>query len=367
MISTDFELHVSARRLLVVLVVALIPLIAVSLYVVTEAEQTGRQSLGMHFANIAKISASDVSRYVQDRIIGVHVLAQAPTVVEAVRAANLRARTETDAAFQQRVERTERIWATAEAAPITSAILGAPASRLFRSQIAADGRLLRMILTDARGAVIAASHKTLDFYQADEEPWQAAYADGRGAVYASAVRFDEVTKRDFVYLAMPVVESESEPFAGVLEVLIDVAGLLPQDTPLSEGSTFRRMLVTGEGRVVSAPGIVFSMDASSPEFASVRETGGGGLGNAGFIVSGSGSQEELIGYADTGLGAQLKNLDLRVLVTQETREALVGVSGLTRLIWILALSAMALLTVAAAYFTLHRRVRYEDVSAALDS
>jgi hypothetical protein len=226
---------------------------------------------------------------------------------------------------------------------------------------------LRMILTDAQGAVIAASHKTLDYYQADEEPWQAAYAEGRGGSFASAVRFDDVTKRNFVYLALPVAESDSKPVAGVLEVLIDVAGLLPQDTALPEIGSFRRMLVTGTGRIVSAPGVVFSMNVASPEYAAVREAGGDRPGTSGFLVADGRKAEELIGYADTDLSAVMPNLDLHVVVTQETQEALANVSGLTRLIWILALAAMTLVTLAGVYYTLHRRVRYEDVSAALGS
>jgi hypothetical protein len=37
-------------------------------------------------------------------------------------------------------------------------------------------------VTDARGGTVAATHKTLDYYQADEEFWQNIYASGRGAV-----------------------------------------------------------------------------------------------------------------------------------------------------------------------------------------
>jgi membrane protease subunit (stomatin/prohibitin family) len=41
---------------------------------------------------------------------------------------------------------------------------------------------LAKTVTDQKGAVVAATHKTLDYFQADEDFWQAAYAQGRGAI-----------------------------------------------------------------------------------------------------------------------------------------------------------------------------------------
>ena len=39
----------------------------------------------------------------------------------------------------------------------------------------------RYLLTDAKGAVIAATNKTSDYFQADERWWEEAYNNGKGA------------------------------------------------------------------------------------------------------------------------------------------------------------------------------------------
>ena len=43
---------------------------------------------------------------------------------------------------------------------------------MLRRQRDFDRRFLRITVTDAKGATVAATHKTLDYYQADEEFWQ---------------------------------------------------------------------------------------------------------------------------------------------------------------------------------------------------
>jgi hypothetical protein len=288
-------------------------------------------------------------------------------VVDAVLAANRSTPNESDAAFQERVQRMETIWNTDAALPFARTILDAPASRFFRDQIAEDRRFLRTILTGKAGTVIGASHKTLDYYQADEDPWRAAYAEGRGAVYISEIRFDAVTKHNYVYIAVPVVQANSTEPIGVLEVLIDVAGLLPA-IPRNTGDTaFRRYLVASDGTVISGPdGELFSMKVQSPELAAVREQVPNLAGASGFVLTEiQGRGEELIGYADTGLGAEYKLLDTHVLVAQEASSALASVNKLILLVWILALSAIALLTLGVAYFSLHRKVKFEDIGQAL--
>lgn len=366
MVATDFRIHISARKLIGGLVLALIPLIVIGIYTATKADAAGREAVGSRFAVIASISASDVSRYIEDRILSVFSLARNPAVITAATTANRASQGESEAAFQSRVQRTDEAWDTQAADALVRSILDSPASKMFRDQITVDPRILRVLLTDQHGVVVAASHKSLDYYQGDEEPWREAYAEGRGAAYVSQLRFDEVTGKDFVYIAAPVAEPDSNSLAGVLEVLIDVAGLMPPLPSFARGSTFRQVLVNHDGIVVAGPETVFSMKVASPEYAAVRSAIGDLAGHSGYVETQvSDGVGEVIGYADTGLGSTYKHLDLQVLATQETREAMAGVREVTRLIWIFAISAVALMTLAVVYFALHRKVRYEDIADAL--
>jgi hypothetical protein len=367
MVTKDFELRIPGRKVLIGIILTLVPISVVALYTVTRTEASIREAAGSRFATIATILASDVSGYVHDRVIQVAALARNPVVVDAVIAANRATQGESDAAFRARIEQTEKLWPTPAADPLVRNILGTPASRTFRELIAVDRRILRVLLTDLHGAVIAGSHKTVDYYQADEDTWQGIYAQGRGAVHVTDLRHDDVTKSDFVGIGVPVVDPSSSSFIGALRVLVDVTSLFPQAPLPATGPSFQRFLVKDDGTIVSGPGVTLAMDRKAAEHAAVRESiGDASRAAAGYLeapVRGGGSV--LIGYADTGLRADYNSLGLHVLVLQNSREALAGASGAITVVWILAVVSMAVVMLAIAYFSLHRRVKYEDVAQAL--
>ncbi|HMR65611.1 MAG TPA: cache domain-containing protein, partial [Anaerolineae bacterium] len=83
-----------------------------------------------------------------------------------------------------------------------------------------------VFITDQYGAVVAATGKTSDFNQADEQWWQAAYNEGRGGVYIGLPEFDESSQTFGVNLALPIYD-DADPVrvAGVLRSTYSFAGL----------------------------------------------------------------------------------------------------------------------------------------------
>ena len=84
-----------------------------------------------------------------------------------------------------------------------------------------DPRILRITVTDAKGANVAMSHKTLDYYQADEEYWQNIYAQGRGAISVTDILYDQATKANYIGIGVPVTEEGSSQLIGTLDALVD--------------------------------------------------------------------------------------------------------------------------------------------------
>jgi len=70
--------------------------------------------------------------------------------------------------------------------------------------------------TDEYGAVTGITNRTSDYYQADEEWWQAAYNNGDGAVYVSDPEYDESLGKFSVLIAIPVVDKDTNKVIGVL-------------------------------------------------------------------------------------------------------------------------------------------------------
>jgi hypothetical protein len=246
-------------------------------------------------------------------------------------------------------------------------MLASRASRTLRHHRELDPRFLRVTITDARGGTVAATHKTLDYFQADEDFWQAIYAQGRGTVNLTDILYDEVTKSNYIGIGVPIVEEGTQRFIGAVDALVDVTSLFPFVNRVQLGSTSRAALVKEDGTIIAAPGVVFSMNLKSDIYATVKDALQTLHGRqTGYMVADvSGGARKLIGFADTGLKADYRNLGWVVLVSQDSLEAFAPVRTVSRFLAFMALLGLAVVVFFGVYFSLHRRPEMTDIEGAL--
>ena len=79
-----------------------------------------------------------------------------------------------------------------------------------------------VFLTDRQGLVAAMTNPTSDYAQADEDWWQRAYADGRGAAGAGEIEYDASAHTQAIALHVPVYAAPGGPVVGVIKALYDV-------------------------------------------------------------------------------------------------------------------------------------------------
>lgn len=360
-----FQLHIPTSRLLTGVLLTVVPICAVGLYTLTRAEQAIDRKIGNHFQVIAEFTASEITAYLNERVLAVGTLAANPALIETAQEANRFYAAAGEQAITDRVTRLEKEWNTPASEAAVRDLLQNRASRLLAKWRDRDRRVLRLTLTDSHGAVIAATHKTLDYYQADEDYWQGIYAQGRGAVSITEVLYDDVTKSYYLGLGAPVMDETSNTFVGALDALIEVSSIFPLLHRLDIGPTSRALLVKEDGTVIHAPGVNLSMNVKSDELRAVSEAMGSGPRRAsGYAVTTMpGGDAVLIGYAGLGLRESFPKLAWTVLIAQDTREAFAATRGVMRLILIVILVGLAAVTLLAVYASLHRRRDYTDIAA----
>ncbi len=228
----------------------------------------------------------------------------------------------------------------------------------MRRHLDLDRRILRITATDGKGAVVAATHKTLDYYQADEEYWQNIYAQGRGAISLTDILYDDVTKSNYIGVGVPVVEEASSQFIGTVDALVDVSTIFPLVNRIQFGPTARTMLVKDDGTVISAPNIELSMKLKSEEYEAVRDALGSLQGRqTGYLAAGMRSGTRLlIGFADTGLKQDYRNLGWVVMVRQEAREASAPLRVIGNFAYLMVVLGLLMVTLVAVYFFSHRNL-----------
>jgi hypothetical protein len=318
--------------------------------------------VGNHFGAIAEITASEVSRFIHDRVTDVGVMALDSSVIAAVTTGNAAYQGKSDDAIAGDIQRIENTWNTPAAEAISQRILASPASQALRKHRDFDRRFLRITVTDQKGVPVAATHKTLDYYQADEDFWQAVYANGRGVINITDILYDDVTKSHYVGIGVPILDSSTNAFIGMMDALVEVSAIFPVTQRMQFGSTARLMLVKDDGTVIAAPGINLANKMASEEFAAVRDSYQTISGRqTGYVDAPLKSGRTVIGFADTGLKEDYGNLGWVVLAAQETSEAFAPIRVVDRLVALMSVLGLLAITFFAVWVSIHRVERYEHL------
>ena len=89
--------------------------------------------------------------------------------------------------------------------------------------------------TDINGVITGATKRTSDYYQADEDWWQAAYNQGAGDIYISVPEFDDSVGKVSLQIAIPIIGKETNRIVGVLRTTYLLSGLTTiLDEPFGE-------------------------------------------------------------------------------------------------------------------------------------
>jgi hypothetical protein len=226
-----------------------------------------------------------------------------------------------------------------------------------------DRRFLRITVTDVKGATVAGTHKTLDYFQADEPFWEGVYAGGRGAVDVMDIQYDEVTKSNYIGIGVPITDAGTGGFIGVLHALVDITSVFPLVNRVQLGSSARVQLVKDDGTVITAPNAMPGLNLKSEEFAALQDaTQSLRARQTGYVVASFLGGGELIGFADTGLKSGYPKLAWTVLVVQDVQEAFAPVRSVRVVLAFMILTGLGAVTLLAAYFSMHRREPWLDVS-----
>ncbi len=363
MANERFELRIPFSKLIIGALLTIVPISVVGLYSLNHSQSALEKTLGTHFRTIAEFAATEVALFVHDRVTSVATLAAEPIIVETVESANRGYAGVNDSAFAERVQKTEKLWNTPQAAGMVNSLLASRASQLLRRYRDLDRRFLRITVTDEKGAVVAATHKTLDYYQGDEDFWQGIYAQGRGAVSLTDVLYDDVTRSYYIGVGLPVVDPSSNRFVGAIDALLEVSTIFPIVQRAQLGPTGVTQIVKEDGTVIGSQHANLAMKLKSEEYASIQDLLGTLSGReAGFLTSPMRvGGPRLIAFADTGLKKDYGSLGWIVIVSQETAQAMAPVRMVTRLLAFMVMIGLIAVVFLIAYFSLHRERTMVDI------
>ncbi|MEP7133736.1 MAG: GAF domain-containing protein [Chloroflexota bacterium] len=157
---------------------------------------------------------------------------------------------------QQQIDTFDKQWRAADKAnndndPLVSAALNSDVASELREFRDAFPENVEVFVTDKYGAEVAATNRTSDYYQADEDWWQAAYDGGRGAIYVGQPEFDQSSKTFGLNLAVPLYGHGTREVTGVLRTTININSILSILNTKVLNDTGRTSLYLPDGQVLA--------------------------------------------------------------------------------------------------------------------
>ena len=211
------------------------------------------QDVGQSLKSLAVSKAQEVGSLLINQVNILRSLALNDIINDGVTLANA-AYTGDLAAIQAEINQLDQQWQAADAAnnnadPLVQARLNNPlASTLTRFRESFPNNV-EVFVTDQYGALLAATNRTSDYYQADEEWWQAAYNGGQGDIYIGQPEFDASSAALSVNIAVPLYARDARRVVGILRTTLDIGAL---QTILTQAG--RADLLLPDGNLVRSEG-----------------------------------------------------------------------------------------------------------------
>ena len=258
------------------------------------------------------------------------------------------ARTPDDVALETR--RLDEIWSSLPADDSRlSAILTNPGSASLAKFRELNPEVAEILGTDALGRLIAATGKSSDFDQADEEWWQKGTKLGKNGQWTDVLRFD--ASSEVFSLDVVVAPRQSDKFAGVVKMSVDVTSLFARLGSDGEEVRERWEIVLPDGRILAS---------SRSEFEPLRDRLPDETlhaishdGNGWAIIEDANNEPRMTGYV--AMGPNRRNPSAYIMFSSQ-RDDVVG--PLQRnLLW-LGIAGTTLLAACAlvGFYLIHRNI-----------
>lgn len=323
-------------------------------------QSTLRDQIGENFQSQAESLSDSVSLFLFEKMSELQVLVSLDSMREPVAARNASYGGSTSEILAEILSLDARWVEAADDDPLIlnttadSAALN-PAGRELAGFLESFPAHTEVFVTDRYGATIAATGRLSDYYQADEEWWQAAWNNGAGAVYVSDPEFDESAGVTALLMAVPIYDHDARTLLGVLRSTLNVEELFDVVGSVSFGETGHAVLLDGSGEVIFDPRSQtepFTASLGSAESQALAE------GHSGSVAS----SDTITGYASLLNGRAVPgdataayvdasdaigSLDWTAVIQQDSSEALASVNLINRVGIVVGIVAVALGSVVA--------------------
>jgi hypothetical protein len=252
-VKSNWKFIVDFRMLSLLLLIALVPFLLGTLWLIGSYRSSYIKSQGCNLADQAEVSFNFLNNYLENQIINIAGLTEITILREAIEKSNLDLKTNADGT-KKRTNVIQKRWPAMDyRSPELRAVLDNPASDFLRRYTAMNSPYREIIVTDLMARTVAATGKTSDYQHIQDSWWKEAYSDGhRGGVFVGDVHYHTSANTYCFDLAQPFVNPKGGVI-GVIMVGIDAQEIHNLIGSLRTGFGGTAALIRTDGSIISAP------------------------------------------------------------------------------------------------------------------
>ena len=325
-------------------------LLATTLFETFETRQTLTAQAEEDFAIRSERVAQTVNFYLDGDVSVLRTVAGSETLLAALEAQNA-TYNGTPEAITAQLEAIDVRWVNApDDSPLIQQVLstdeevnaGAGATSALLGFSERIDENVEVFVTDRYGGLVGSTNRTSDFYQADEDWWQAAYNGGEGGVYISEPVADESAGLELAFqIAVPVLAENAEVL-GVLRSTISGDTLIEFVNTNRFGETGHLEVFTAQGQKVIDGRPETGVGAGELPQETLQRVIASGSGVT--TAAGEAGDDVFFGYAPITLASAGGVPNWTLLLRQDESEVLAPANAILRDGLLAALAALVIAT-----------------------
>lgn len=209
-----------------------------------------RQTISRDYMEMAKLLGGAMDRIISREIKSAEVFMSSGDRLQIVQEYNLKYVGMSNTAKEAFFKDMDQRWMKAlDNNPLITEFTQSPVGNRLREISRDDPGIAEIFMTDKYGGLVAASDRTSDFYQADEEWWQKTFDNGKGNIFLDRIGFDSSSKAIGIALAIPI-KNKLKEVIGVCKNILEINRLFLPLENFSIGKSGHVMLMNKQGYLI---------------------------------------------------------------------------------------------------------------------
>jgi diguanylate cyclase (GGDEF)-like protein/PAS domain S-box-containing protein len=295
--QTGNRMKIARRLLIIFLLIALLPLGLISVVGLSSSKHLLEETTGSNFKSIAFEKTRAIDYILEAKIKEAKTLASHPFVIEAVSKANTAYSGMLETQIREMIGKIDEEWIdSGKDSSVVQRILGNELSSfLNKYRKTAPIQYADLFITDRYGTTIATTEMLSDYYQADEEWWQASFNKGKGALFIDDRGFDESVQTIVLGITVPVANDGK--VIGILKIHFKLDNILSIISGINLDEDEAVYLMRSQGTLIaSSPGWHHNEEELNSYFEIAVAANGQGWSNGLYH-----GKETFIGFASVAM------------------------------------------------------------------